>query len=89
MNLPSNYDTWRLASPYDDENCSCDRCEKSVYSEKELTETDSGEYYCESCSEDYEMCGDCGNVMVSSSYGHDELCDHCIDRKVDRMSDRD
>lgn len=82
--LPSNYDAWRLASPYDEQNCSCDKCEKKLYDETELTETTEGDYRCESCSSDYESCSSCGVVIISSDYGHDELCDSCVDRAVDK-----
>lgn len=49
-NLPSNYDSWRLASPYDDDSryC-CDRCE-DVLPLDSLQEV-GGKLYCEYCVE--------------------------------------
>lgn len=82
--LPSNYDAWRLASPYDDEKCTCDKCEEEVTDEK-LFETSNGDYYCERCAEDYQTCSSCGCAIVSSDYDHEELCDSCVDKRVDRI----
>jgi hypothetical protein len=88
--LPHSYDSWRLDNGEPD-FCICQECGEKK-DPQEFVEFEGAQEMCEDCAEkNGEFCPTCQiwREPTSWSHGHDEMCDHCIDRAVDRMVDRD
>jgi len=81
-NLPWWYDSWKIDNGESD-TCQCYYCEKE-FPNKDIEEDSRRNNICKSCAEEHEVCSRCDVVIVDSDYGHDELCDSCVDIAVDR-----
>lgn len=85
MNLPNNYDQWRLASPDDDRKCECHFCEE-LTDINDTLETDKGDLVCSNCGDDCQQCASCNRVITEQSYDN-EYCDSCNESKADKLHD--
>jgi len=82
--LPNNYDTWRLASPYDNESkYECEQCQESC-SIDNLIETTSFKNICENCIENFSICDCCDKPIDTDQSWDNESCDSCNESKGDK-----
>ena len=65
--------------------CSC--CNKAYFGD-DIKYLGSGNWYCHSCIDSQEMCGDCGTLSEDlTSHGNKKYCKQCFDKKYFKCND--
>lgn len=92
MNTKSNepdYDTWKLDNGEKSKLSPCDDCSKPAYPLLEVMGT--RKEVCEDCAEHYQCCPSCNQPGIDTAFdfGHDEMCNDCVEKSVDSYGDYD
>lgn len=75
------YDSWKLASPYD-EKVTCPCCGESCIEDEMIEVDDSNEFVCPSCFDNYVECDSCHGYHhedVMNEAGKLTLCESCFE----------